>query len=380
MRGLKDISETTEERKVEKRKPLVSTEASFEIKSTDKPVPTHDVMVTKQSKNLPPDHTSAKLTENVLKAQQALRGIKDISETTEERKVEKRKPLVSTEASFEIKSTDKPVLTHDVLTHDVMVTKQSKNLPPDHTSAKLTENVLKAQQALRGIKDISETTEERKVEKRKPLVSTEASFEIKTTDKPVPTLPSHNVMVTKQSKDLPPDHTSAKLIENVLKAQQALRGIKDISETERKVEKREPLVSTEASFEVKTTDKPVSTHDVMVTKDSIQKPETHNSLSPPPPIPPYNPVSPDRFLLSNKPEYQFEVKKQRHYYDEVSLDDKQTTKITSPKKLVKPDVPVTSRLHVTEPTHGQRSFVPVVGITVSLDPIRASKGLPSSGM
>ena len=323
------------------------------------------------------DHTSAKFIGNVLKAQQALRGLKDISETTEERKVEKRKPLVSTEASIEIKSTDKPVLTHDV-----MVTKQSKNLPPpDHTSAKLTENVLKAQQALRGIKDISET--ERKVEKREPLVSTKASFEVKTTDnsdKPVPTLPSHNVMVTKQLKDLPPDHTSAKLIENVLKAQQALRGIKDISETERKVEKREPLVSTEASFEVKTTDKPVSTHDVMVTKDSIQKPETHNSLSPPPPIPPYNPVSPDRFLLSNKPEYQFEVKKQRHYYDEVSLDDKQTTKITSPKKLVKPDVPVTSRLHVTEPTHGQRSFVPVVGITVSLDPIRASKGLPSSGM
>ena len=248
----------------------------------------------------------------------------------------------------------------------------------DHTSAKFIGNVLKAQQALRGLKDISETTEERKVEKRKPLVSTEASIEIKSTDKPVLT---HDVMVTKQSKNLPPpDHTSAKLTENVLKAQQALRGIKDISETERKVEKREPLVSTEASFEVKTTDKPVSTHDVMVTKDSIQKPETHNSLSPPPPIPPYNPVSPDRFLLSNKPEYQFEVKKQRHYYDEVSLDDKQTTKITSPKKLVKPDVPVTSRLHVTEPTHGQRSFVPVVGITVSLDPIRASKGLPSSGM
>ena len=303
-----------------------------------------------------------------------MRGLKGISETTEERKVEKRKPLVSTEASFEIKSTDKPVLTHDV-----MVTKQSKDLPPDHTSAKLTENVLKAQQAVRGIKDISETTEERKVEKRKPLVSTEASFEVKTTEKPVPTLPSHNVMVTKQSKDLPPDHTSAKLIENVLKAQQALRGIKDISETERKVEKREPLMSTEASFEVKTTDKSVSTHDVMVTKDSIQKPDSL-SPPPPPPIPPYNPVSPDRFLLSNKPEYQFEVKKQRHYYDEVSFDDKQTTKITSPKKLVKPDLPVTSRLHVTEPTHGQRSFVPVVGITVSLDPIRASKGLPSSGM
>ncbi len=40
----------------------------------------------------------------------------------------------------------------------------------------------------------------------------------------------------------------------------------------------------------------------------------------PPPIPQYKPKSPDTFMLSNKPEYQLEVKKQRHWYEEVELD------------------------------------------------------------
>lgn len=48
------------------------------------------------------------------------------------------------------------------------------------------------------------------------------------------------------------------------------------------------------------------------------EPDRKSTLSPPP-IPPYNPKSPDRFLLSNKPEYQIEVKKQWHCYEEVEI-------------------------------------------------------------
>ena len=43
--------------------------------------------------------------------------------------------------------------------------------------------------------------------------------------------------------------------------------------------------------------------------------------SPPPPIPPYNPTQPDDFLLSNKEEYRREYKKQMHSYEQVQAEE-----------------------------------------------------------
>ncbi len=97
--------------------------------------------------------------------------------------------------------------------------------------------------------------------------------------------------------------------------------------------------------------------------------------SPPPPIPVYNPKTPDRFLLSNKPEYKFEVKKQRHYYEQVELNDdipndNETMKV-KPVSEQSPQIPLPNLKKRENPIEMERR---------NFDPLRANKGLPSSGM
>lgn len=94
----------------------------------------------------------------------------------------------------------------------------------------------------------------------------------------------------------------------------------------------------------------------------------------PPPIPPYNPGSPDFFLLSNKPEYKTEVKKQRHYYEEVELHDpeQQQPRITTTSKSNELKDKGNKLLQLvnkhTLPSHP------------SIELLKTCKGIPASGM
>ena len=196
-------------------------------------------------------------------------------------------------------------------------------------------------------------------------------------------------------------HVSAVMVGGVIRTQQALQGIKNISELIKKQpDKNKPLVSSEATFE------PTGSH-ILLLKESDSTPELKVEKSPdtsrhsespiPPPVPPYNPISPDRFLLSNRPEYQLEVKRQYHSYEDIELNEKSqqppsesfVSKVPLRNKEKPAAKPVDStppllltadHLTAAEPSSKQRSFTPAAGPSVSLDPIRASRGLPGSGM
>ena len=111
----------------------------------------------------------------------------------------------------------------------------------------------------------------------------------------------------------------------------------------------------------------------------------------PPPIPPYNPVVPDTFLLSNRPEYQLQVKKQMHSYEDVSLQLKSPSQDEAP-----PTAPpssgvvlrskgrgVAKKTDVEDLEMGGASVPtpppPVIVTESPLDPLKASYGLPASG-
>lgn len=185
-----------------------------------------------------------------------------------------------------------------------------------------------------------------------------------------------------------PGHSSAVMVGSMIKAQQALQNIKSISEvasSKRQLKEQSnarPKVSTEATIEIGQGRKKKSSEDQL-------------SESPPPPIPPYNPDTPDSFLLSNRSEYQFDLKKLRHSYEEVSLDNPHTIPSSSEgvvlrtKKPAEPPVPQIPNIEpvkvskkdslaVQEPTSKQRSFTPSSTL-VALDPLKASQGLPGSG-
>ena len=128
---------------------------------------------------------------------------------------------------------------------------------------------------------------------------------------------------------------------------------------------------------------------------SSQSSSNNELLSPssnPPPIPPYNPVVPDTFLLSNRPEYQLQVKKQLHSYEDVSIQMK-----SSPQNEATPTAPSSSGVVLRSKGRdvGKKTTVgedfdvggvsvptpppPVIATDSPLDPIKASYGLPASG-
>ena len=128
------------------------------------------------------------------------------------------------------------------------------------------------------------------------------------------------------------------------------------------------------------------------------------SASPPPPIPPYTPSSPDRFALSNLPAYQLEVKRQRHTYEEVMMDRDMSQRQPAAPRLkirghsARDQLPVKSHEvqapeAVAEPRSKQRSFTPAGSsptttttttsttstTTTNADMTTACRGLPGNG-
>lgn len=202
-------------------------------------------------------------------------------------------------------------------------------------------------------------------------------------------------------------HVSAAMVGGIIRTQQALQGIKSISESMKpKVSHEVPRFSTEASMEVSPYTKSESDiHNTSPLKwvtpsrsnipirldppstSSTSSESSSHPLPPPllikpksdtapPPIPPYNPTIPDQFLLSNRPGYQMQLKRLQHSYEDVVFDDdppstapvvlrnKQTKAETDGPPLPPPCIPETS---------ASSKFVG------SLDPLKASRGLPASG-
>ena len=229
-------------------------------------------------------------------------------------------------------------------------------------------------------------------------------------------------------------HSSAALLENVIRAQQALKEMCNLSssltregkvpsEATREGGNQARLVSTEASMMVSMDERtgagrqkasnlptsvppPASSHAgpahpatepppqapvEALTRDGQSSGESPrggtdgnvDAVSLPPPVPPYQPTTPDNFLLSNKPEYQLEFKKKRHLYEEVELPSPNGTelppslqakmKLRSRAKEAAAGVSASQhpRPEVRESGQG--------GTRGAVDPVRASKGLPASG-
>ena len=162
------------------------------------------------------------------------------------------------------------------------------------------------------------------------------------------------------SDTLPSEDTQVALVTNLMKAQHGLKSIIDSASQSQSTSSnstRKPLVSSEASITITSHSKNIARGD---------------RSSSPPPIPPYNPDSPDRFLLSNKPEYQLEVKRQRHYYEDVELDQE-----SSPPRIPRQPLKFGKKT-TTTPTN---EFKPNPSKAESpVDPLRANKGLPNSGL
>ena len=228
-------------------------------------------------------------------------------------------------------------------------------------------------------------------------------------------------------------HSSAALLENVIRAQQALKEMCNLSSsltregevpseaTREGTQAR--LVSTEASMMVSMDERtgagrqkvdnlptsvppPASSHAGPVhpatepppqapvealardNQSSAESPHERadgnvGAISLPPPVPPYQPTTPDNFLLSNKPEYQLEFKKKRHLYEEVELPSPNGTEL--PPSL---QAKMKSRIRAREAAAGvSASQHPRPegresgqgGGRGAVDPVRASKGLPASG-
>ena len=154
------------------------------------------------------------------------------------------------------------------------------------------------------------------------------------------------------------EYSQAELLSKVLTAQHGLKDImKSLNQLKDKSNKEETPSETNVSFKGHLSE---ASAELSIGRSSDSAP----------PIPVYNPETPDMFLLSNKPEYQVEVKRQRHYYEQVELDN----------EPVKEPV-------VLKPVHNihQMNSTPFMKgdddhhIERHNDPLRANKGLPSNG-
>lgn len=234
--------------------------------------------------------------------------------------------------------------------------------------ADMVGSVLRANQALREFKSITESLANKSKPSSSPAkVVTEAT--IRVGSKPHP----------------PPSSTSAPVV----------------STTAPMASKSAPVVSTNV---------PVSSAGVPVPSANIPVPSSQShdrrgvqeasdrESSSPPPVPPYTPSSPDKFPLSNKPDYQLEFKRQRHAYEDVELlgqdvQDKTTppapppvtfrvktkaTKIKGDGSHDQLPARYTSRnMAVEEPSRKQRSFAP--GDKLPAEATASNKSLPDNG-
>ena len=173
------------------------------------------------------------------------------------------------------------------------------------------------------------------------------------------------------------EFSRADMLSSVLKTNQALRKMKDLTESLAATSKpqvktsTQPTLFSEATIHVSSKPTPTSSHSPPSPLSSEQSalpeqlnlstknthpsasdtcpPPTHSmptvttpsapavhherSSSPPPPVPPYIPSSPDKFSLSNQPAYQLEVKRQRHTYEEVMLDQEKSQRPPAPARM-----------------------------------------------
>lgn len=237
----------------------------------------------------------------------------------------------------------------------------------------------------------------------------------------------------------------ADMLSSVLKTNQALRKMKDLTESLAAVRKpqakipTQPTLFSEAAIHVSSKPSSTSSHSAPPPSSSDQSalpeqlnlstpptqpstseqppthpPPTHSiptvtapsppairlSSSPPPPVPPYVPSSPDKFSLSNQPAYQLEVKRQRHTYEEVMLDQEKSHRPPAQTKMkirgqgARDQLPAQFKEQkrenytVTEVSHKQKSFTPsaapasshtTTSSTSTSDMKRACKGLPENG-
>lgn len=224
-----------------------------------------------------------------------------------------------------------------------------------------------------------------------------------------------------------PADSSAALVGNVIRAQQALKEMCNISLGVAREGSQNRLVSTEASMMVSMdsgrdaekwsanrsatnlpphtschssdrpgadpepqtllVDNPATDMDSNADPPhtSLHKPasSSHSGSSPlPPPVPPYQPGTPDNFLLSNKPEYQLEFKKQRHLYEEVQFPPATETELPlflSTKMKARNRVKEAASMSASHHSCPEKGESCLGGTGGGVDPIRASKGLPASG-
>ena len=255
----------------------------------------------------------------------------------------------------------------------------------EHLSAAMVGGVIRAQQALQGIKNISENAANSKKQKEtspqtnQQKFSTEASIQL-SSKKPK----SFEKDSKKSEVDTPPAVPSL-----------------DTPPTVPSLDTPPTVPSLDTPPTVPSLDTPptIPSLDTPPTVPSLDTPPTIPPLDMPPPIPPYNPGTPDSFLLSNRPEYQLDLKKSKHSYEDVSLDKPSSE--TSPsggvvlrtKKHSKSSTPPTfDQATPTSPAATKtfpKKVPPAVacepkqqGPSISmsaLDPLKASRGLPSSG-
>lgn len=282
----------------------------------------------------------------------------------------------------------------------------SYSLPPPNQEASraaVLGSVMKANQALRKIRDITMSLAAEKAQQTHsspPLVFSQASMNVAakptkptsppqagpTTPPPAgPTTPPHagptmsppgTTIFPPSSSPSPPAVTITHPPHGLPPRSVRAHGSKLLTELELTATQQQPHPSVEHQSVCLSEDEPLQ----------------QRASDSPPPVPPYTPSSPDRFLLSNKPAYQLEVKRQRHTYEEVMLDGQNEPQAPPPPPPpllrirghgAKDQLPAKAydSSSIPEPSHKQKSFTPAQAPTssTSTDMSVACQGLPENG-
>ena len=272
-----------------------------------------------------------------------------------------------------------------------------------HFSAAMVGGIIRAQQALQGIKDLSSSAKPKTQEK--PQVSTEASIDIvkrapkvQEVQAPPPPTRGHSmnqsdVRIEVNSKAFVKEERSPSLPISSLSRPPQPRSSLPTSNISHETPSPRSVTSqvTALSSSLPPSLPPPSLPPPSLPPPSLPpRPPSHDLPSPshPPPIPPYNPSVPDSFLLSNRPEYQLQVKRQLHSYEDVSIDSKPAPPQPEAQPTPTPTSGVVLRSKgkggAKKVDEGEDILVPppplsLVVMDSPLDPVKASDGLPASG-
>ena len=288
-----------------------------------------------------------------------------------------------------------------------------------HFSAAMVGGVIRAQQALQGIKDLSSSAKPKT--QGKPQVSSEASIDIvkrapkvQEVQAPPPPARGHSmnqsdVRIEVNSKafvkeerspslpisslsHLPPQPRSSLPTSNLSHETPSPRSVtSQVTTLSSSLPPSLPPPSLPPPSRPPPSLPPPSLPPPSLPPSSLPpQPPSHDLPSPshPPPIPPYNPSVPDSFLLSNRPEYQLQVKRQLHSYEDVSIDSKPALPQPEAQPTPTPASGVVLRSKgkggAKKVDEGEDVLVPppplsLVVMDSPLDPVKASDGLPASG-